>query len=582
MGPLTEKELATHRHAALLVLQGAEQGTRLYLREPRYTLGRGIGNGFRIPDSEVSRVHASLHYQDGEYWLRDEGSSNGTFVNGGRIVERVALRDGDTIQVGGTTLRFSRAASMGDSTLADRVKFFSDSADEEQRSSILSHATVEESKSILSETSAVASPDLAHTLANLRALYRISEETVSSTHSLDQILQRVLDEAIEAIGAERGCLMLRNPETGDIEPHAVSVTSEIDARHRIPVSRTIVDYVLRQRQGVRTSDARSDRRFTAGQSILREGIREAICVPMQGKYDLVGVIYVDRTSRDPAFTDGFDRGGPHFDEEQLRLLMAVGRQSALAVENHRYQEALIQAERLAAVGHTVAAISHHIKNILQGIRGGTYLIDHGLKGAQDDVVRQGLDIIERNQTRIYNLVLDMLSYSKEREPLRVTADLVDTVREVVDMVRPRAAEIGVSLELECADEIPTSYYDEEAIHRAILNLVTNALDVMEDQEPGHVWIHAGYDPKTGRLYVSVADDGPGIPESERELIFQAFHSTKGARGTGLGLAVSRKIMLEHEGELLLESVLGKGSRFTLSWPRVESDEHRGSDSSIVQ
>ena len=99
----------------------------------------------------------------------------------------------------------------------------------------------------------------------------------------------------------------------------------------MPVSRSIVDNVLKKGQGVRTSDARTDRRFVPGQSILQAGIREAMCVPMQGRYDVLGVIYVDTTT--PPERVVLEGGVTHkFSEDQLRLLVAIGSQAALAIE----------------------------------------------------------------------------------------------------------------------------------------------------------------------------------------------------------------------------------------------------------
>ena len=157
---------------------------------------------------------------------------------------------------------------------------------------------------------------------------------------------------------------------------------------------SIVDYVLEKGQGVCTSDARTDRRFVPGQSILQAGICEAMCVPMQGRYDVPGVIYVDTTT--PA-----ERGRPGWrvprDDAQVfggtaaPLLVAIGSQAALAIENSSISRAaLVKAERLAAMGQTIAMLSHHIKNILQGIRGGSYLIDLGLKEHNEIHVEQGL------------------------------------------------------------------------------------------------------------------------------------------------------------------------------------------------
>ena len=115
-------------------------------------------------------------------------------------------------------------------------------------------------------------------------------------------------------------------------------------------------------------------------------------------------------------------------------------QAALAVEDTTYYSAMVQSERLAAVGQTIATLSHHIKNILQGIRGGSYLVDMGLENEELAVVRKGWDIVNRNQNKISSLVMDMLSFSKEREPDPVPSDLVSLVADIVETVQQRAFE----------------------------------------------------------------------------------------------------------------------------------------------
>ena len=135
---------------------------------------------------------------------------------------------------------------------------------------------------------------------------------------------------------------------------------------------------------------------------------------MQGRYDVVGAIYIDTSTSAQQIVQ---RGGANkFTEDHLKLMIAIGHQAALAVEDTRYYSAMVQAERLAAVGQTIATLSHHIKNILQGIRGGSYLIEMGLTRARRVVVGKGWTIVEKNQNKISALVMDMLTFSKEREP----------------------------------------------------------------------------------------------------------------------------------------------------------------------
>src|SRR6185295_14443929 len=118
-----------------------------------------------------------------------------------------------------------------------------------------------------------------------------------------------------------------------------------------------------------------------------------------------------------------------FTDEHLKLMIAIAHQAALAVEDTRYYGAMMQAERLAAVGQTIAMLSHHIKNILQGIRGGSYLIEMGLQKHDEDVVRKGWTMVEGNQGKISALVMDMLTFSKEREPEPLPSDLNQVVGE---------------------------------------------------------------------------------------------------------------------------------------------------------
>jgi signal transduction histidine kinase len=318
---------------------------------------------------------------------------------------------------------------------------------------------------------------------------------------------------------------------------------------------------------VQTTDAQHDSRFDTAQSIVRAGIREAMCVPMPGRHDLLGVIYVDITK--PAEHPAIPGGRVQFREDQLRLLAAIGRQAALALESFRYQQALVRAERFAAMGQTIATLSHHIKNILQGVRGGSYLIDLGLKDHSEDMVRKGWGIVERNQDKIFHLVMDMLTFSKERQPALKRAGLNDAVGEVVDLMQPRAAECKVDLQYHPDADVPEGTFDPEGIHRAVLNVVTNAIDAVEGFDHAAVEVQTGWDRLSERYWVSVADNGPGIPPDQLPRIFNIFESTKGARGTGLGLAVSQKILREHGGEIVVQSQVGQGSRFTLSWPRVE-------------
>src|SRR5439155_3676948 len=129
--------------------------------------------------------------------------------------------------------------------------------------------------------------------------------------------------------------------------------------------------------------------------------------PMKGRHETLGVLYLDTYST-PG--DIVTRGTvSKFNEDHLALAIALAHQAALAVEETRYHQALVQAERLAAMGQTIAALSHHIKNILQGLRSGSEILKMGLEEKSDEMLHKGWRIVEKNQGKIFDLVMDMLT-----------------------------------------------------------------------------------------------------------------------------------------------------------------------------
>ena len=185
-----------------------------------------------------------------------------------------------------------------------------------------------------------------------------------------------MDLIFEWVDADRGCIMLVDAKTDELTPRVRRMRQGVKADDRISISRKILDYVMGAERG------RVDQRCPRGPALgsRREhsalGVREAICVPMQGRYGIVGIIYVDTYTPPGQLLHG--RRTTKFQEDHLKLMVAIGHQAALAVEDTNYYSAMVQAERLAAVGQAIATLSHHVKNILQGIRGGSYLIDEGL------------------------------------------------------------------------------------------------------------------------------------------------------------------------------------------------------------
>jgi signal transduction histidine kinase len=373
--------------------------------------------------------------------------------------------------------------------------------------------------------------------------------------------------------------MFRQADTGALEPKALRRRHEEPGEEKIAVSRTIMEHVLKHKEGVLVSDASRDERFSTGQSIVRFGIREVICVPMKGRHETLGVLYLD-TQTGPRELVARNSATGKFSEDHLALAIAVAHQAALAVEETRYHHAMLQAERLAAIGQTIAALSHHIKNILQGLRSGSEILKMGLKDKNDSLIQQGWRIAEKNQGKIYELVMDMLSFSKEREPAIEPTDLNQLVRDVVELMEGRAREKNIALEVSLEEGLPTVPVDPEGIHRALLNVIGNALDAVEDRPNPKVMVGTRSAADTGWVRLMVIDNGAGIALQQVSDIFKPFMSTKGAKGTGLGLAVSRKILREHGGDIVVQSQPGVGSKFTLRLPMKSPIDPSGTSSEM--
>lgn len=561
---------------SLFVVRGRDQGKHYQLSSAVSRVGREASSDIQLFDSEASRAHAEIHLEpDGKCELHDLGSSNGTRINGEPVLQQT-LRSGDRIEIGGTLMIFTGTGQPSEMDAAHGIDIVLKSQEDGSRIvSSLSHSGT--------DSKLLRSGKKSESDRSLEVMY-LTAIAVGRTDDLNEVLDRVLRLVFDWVEADRGCVMLRDPETKLLQPAARCDRAglTINRERRISISHTILDYVMEHKEGVRTSNARDDSRFDAAASIVQAGVREALCVPLQGRYDIVGALYVD-TYTPPGQLIAMGNQ-LQFNDDHLRLITAIGHQAALAIEDTFYYSALVQSERLAAMGQTIATLSHHVKNILQGIRGGSYLIEAGLDRDDTDAVRRGWGIVDRNQERISNLVMDMLTFSKEREPEKIEANLNDTVNDVVELMQTRANEMNVKIELRLDHSIAYALFDPDALHRAILNLVTNAIDAASgsldkeqdfetdnlsetaEREPGRVSLRTGFDPDVGWI-VDVIDNGPGVKQEDREKIFSLFESRKGMRGTGLGLPVSAKIMREHGGDIqVLDGDDGQGTCFRLRLP----------------
>jgi signal transduction histidine kinase/pSer/pThr/pTyr-binding forkhead associated (FHA) protein len=554
--------------ARLIVIKGPDEGRQFDLpAEGPVSIGRDRSNRLVLHDTEVSRKHAEVAPQNGSFRIRDVGSANGTLVNTQPVGEGI-LNPGDHITLGQTILVFSAARTerpTGPSDIASQIRLIT-RKDDEVPSAIVKTVAEDEGSRILARPDQVGTQWLKTRLASLSVMYETTQ-AVSHILDLDQLLDRILELIFNSIPADHGCVMLRNLDGAEFEPKAIRFRDGVNQQEKMTVSRTIMDWVLREKQGVLISDAARDTRFATGNSITRFNIREVICVPMKGRHETHGVLFLDTvTSTKKMVADAHEEPVSRLTEEHLSLAIAIAHQAALAVEETRYHRAMVQGERLAAVGQTIAALSHHIKNIMQGIVFGSDMVRSAMTDKDDILLHKGWRLVEKNQGKIHDLVMDMLSFSKEREPAIEPTDLNQIAEDVIDLVSGRASDKGVELDVRLSPSLPLVPADPDGVHKALLNVVSNAVDAVEDLDAPYVGVQTLLEADGQWARIVVLDHGPGIPAEKINDIFRPFVSSKGSRGTGLGLPVSRKIFREHGGDIIVESKVGKGSKFILRLP----------------
>ena len=234
------------------------------------------------------------------------------------------------------------------------------------------------------------------------------------------------------------------------------------------------------------------------------------------------------------------------------------------------QKELIERERLSAVGQTVAGMAHYIKNILNGLEGGIYMVNTGLKKDKQSMLAKGWGIVQNNVAKISDLVMDMLSYSKEREPELESCSPNEIAQDVFDLMDEKAKKSKVTLVKDFDPSIEVCFFDPAGIHRCLLNLVTNAIDACvfdENKEKDWSVVIKTRTEEQG-IRFDVVDNGMGMTKEIQEKIFERFFTTKGSKGSGFGLLVTQKMIEEHGGRVVFKSEFGKGTTFSLHLPYI--------------
>ncbi len=243
---------------------------------------------------------------------------------------------------------------------------------------------------------------------------------------------------------------------------------------------------------------------------------------------------------------------------------------------------IVEAEKMAAVGQTVADLSHAIKNIAGGLKGGAFVLEKGIELDDKEYLQQGWRMVKGNVDKITKLSLDLLDYARSARMNPAWCDPNEPVREVAETLAARIEENGIDLRLDLADDLGEIYVDPDAVHRCLLNLVTNAVDACKEaaseaDAPGdgnRIRIETTR-PEGGGVIYRITDNGCGMTPEVKDKIFASFFTTKGTGGSGIGLMLTKKIVDEHGGEIHVSSTEGEGAAISLRFPESQKPNPPG-------
>ena len=528
----------------LVVLNGGLQGREFRLDKPEMVLGRRASSDVYVGlDQRVSRSHARVFQSEGNWFVEDLGSANGTFLGERRVHGPQPLRPGDRLRIGRTWIEVVPDAVAATEQDAASLVFFTNEDAPPPDSDILMQVQTAPS------LPAAADADLLR--RRLLVLTQVAE-TLGSTLEVTDLLGRIVDYILEVVPAERGLLLLRD-EQGELRAKVIRLRTGTPADQDVIVSRHIAERALSEGVTILAEDALADQRFSDAGSVHDLSIRSAICAPLIHRGNRLGVIYLDTTSATEVF-------GP----DSVDLINSIAPQCAAALTNaelytelraayddiRHSQEQLLQSEKLSTIGTLATSIAHDMANIVTPL--GALVARLQKNGSLSDLDRE---MVAQQIQRLNAMVRRITSFGRPQAQLPEAVDVNEVVTSTVSMIETDALNRHIDLVTNLALGNPTVMADPSGLQQALLNLILNALDACSAGQK--VVVSTGVE--HGDVSIAVADNGPGIPLELQPHLFEPFFTTK-KQGTGLGLySVRRIVQQELGGEVQIDSTEGEGT-----------------------
>ncbi len=262
-------------------------------------------------------------------------------------------------------------------------------------------------------------------------------------------------------------------------------------------------------------------------------------------------------------------GTAAFSKKDFDLATDLSSQLASALKNILLFEENLKMERLAAIGQTTSMVIHEIKNIIQLAKFADEYLNIGITKKDEKFLTKGLDRMRKAIREMDGFTYEMLSLTKDYKIQPQQIDWPGLLGELKMDLNEKAQQYNVELDFEVEGELGTVLGESRSLYRAVLNMVKNAIEACDKEKS---FIRIRIQSKDADQYViTIEDNGQGMTDEVKAKMFQAFFSTKGERGTGLGLLVIDRTVKAHAGKIALESEYGKGTKFTLTFPKKLPD-----------
>ena len=395
---------------------------------------------------------------------------------------------------------------------------------------------------------------------DFKVFYNIFREISTLVHAstrVQEILEMVVWKSTQLIGAKGAFLWTLNL---DEQRPDLSASYGLGEKYLIkePVSKLeIITEVCRANKLIVIEDIIKNPRVRYGQELWDEGVRMVLDIPLvitEGVLGMMRLCFGEKKK---------------FSHDELDLFLAVAEVSACAIDKarlveeqeSRYDHLALQTEKLSALGRMSAGIAHEINNPLAGIL--LFSTNIRKKVPEEGPVKNGLDVIIREAMRCKGIIQDLLAFSRDREPKKVSANINTIIDQTLSLLENEFHLHHISLEKNLESEIPNIFLDLNLMQQVFVNILMNAVQAMD--ENGVITILSNMSQDQKNVKIEIADTGRGIPPDDMEKVFEPFFSTK-ENGTGLGLAVSYGIIKKHQGDIQIFSEPGRGTRFTIDMP----------------